>query len=98
MLFSVMNPGPHMVYTAESSLVFGEYLIVARALVSHATSCVLSCIGDNVVTNDRIPESLPLYLAFASWWWHGDINCHHEFYDPSGAFSIIFEFSFFRLK
>ncbi|VDB87224.1 unnamed protein product [Peniophora sp. CBMAI 1063] len=79
----IMRPGPHMVYTVESSLCYGEYFISPASLVDHATSFALTTVGDKIVTNDRIPEALPLYLAFASWWWHGDIACHGDVYDPS---------------
>ncbi|VDB99234.1 unnamed protein product [Peniophora sp. CBMAI 1063] len=82
-----MQPGPHMVYTPISSICYGEYFITPATLVEHATSFALTTVGDKIVTNDRIPEALPLYLAFASWWWHGDINAGTAVYDPSARTS-----------
>ncbi|KZV60655.1 hypothetical protein PENSPDRAFT_694078 [Peniophora sp. CONT] len=79
----IMRPGPHMVYTPESSLCYGEYVITPTTMVEQATSFAMTLIGDNIVTNDRIPEALPLHLAFSSWWWHGDLECEGEVFDPS---------------
>lgn len=80
-----MRPGPHMVYTPDSSICYGEYFITPASLVQHATSYALTCIGDLVVTNDRIPEALPLYLALSSWWWHGDLLPSDDERDPLGV-------------
>ena len=87
---SIMRSGPHIVYTPETSLSYGEYIINAYALVDHATSFAMTLIGDAIASNDNIVDALPLYLAFASWWWHGDLGCEGAVHDPSGVLVLLF--------
>ena len=80
-----MRPGPHIVYTLENAICYGEYLITPRTIVDQVTSYALSCVGNTIATNDIIGESLPLYLALAPWWWGGDLGCRGTVHDPYGV-------------